>query len=472
VIQTIKDYAFANNPYPVILSLENHCKNQQNERIADILKGILGESLYMLPENYMDWEKFPSPEELKFKVLVKDKCRLTGFMKTKSQIGEKAEHLNIENLSFMEFDDDESYVMNKEWNLNNVRAHSSILQKRLFSSSIVSLSEQKGSNDQLFGPYFNIQSNSMNPKTCKKLPSATIRDRPLLESSQDSPDYTNEQPLKKENITPALRKLLSLFSIKISLSVPRTIWNVSSIKEAAFEKLAKNSEDQFQDFLRVYFLRVYPSPARVNSSNFDPIECFNFGVQMTALNFQTNDVSMLLYLGKFQENGGINCGYVLKPEFLRRDKPKYLKNFTKISKILYLEVISGQQLRPENEESVRDVVDPYIEVSLRGIAMDEKENPKTFKSIAVQNNGFNPKFELKCQFKISCPELAFVVFKVFDEEVAVKDVRIGWNAVPFSCLRPGFRILPLLNSNFDEIEFAELLCYVEMKEVVEESGWI
>jgi hypothetical protein len=37
---------------------------------------------------------------------------------------------------------------------------------------------------------------------------------------------------------------------------------------------------------------------------------------MVALNFQTNDLPMQLNQGKFEYNG--NCGYLLKPDFMRR----------------------------------------------------------------------------------------------------------------------------------------------------------
>ena len=35
---------------------------------------------------------------------------------------------------------------------------------------------------------------------------------------------------------------------------------------------------------------------------------------MAALNYQNFDKAMILSFGKFSENGGINCGYVLKPQ--------------------------------------------------------------------------------------------------------------------------------------------------------------
>ena len=189
---------------------------------------------------------------------------------------------------------------------------------------------------------------------------------------------------------------------------------------------------------------------------------------MIALNFQKADLALLLYLSKFKENGGNKCGYILKPSFLLPENPEFLKKFNQITKILLITVISGQQLRPENENDVRDVVDPYVEVSLRGTAQDEKENFKPFRSNTIENNGFHPKFGLKCQFKMSCPALAMIVFKVFDQEVATKDMRIGWNAIPFGCMRSGFRLVPLLNSNLEIIEFSYLLVKIQFYNVVDE----
>lgn len=43
---------------------------------------------------------------------------------------------------------------------------------------------------------------------------------------------------------------------------------------------------------------------------------WNAGCQMVSLNFQTADLPMQLNQGKFEYNG--NCGYLLKPDFMRR----------------------------------------------------------------------------------------------------------------------------------------------------------
>lgn len=484
VCQTIKDYAFVSNTYPVILSLEDHCKPLQQVRMAEILNEIFGKSLFNLPENYLEMESFPSPEALKYRVLVKNKTFLPVLSKIHNSLIVNIIDSNIsENLSQTENEEDEIYLLQKKQNLNNVlMKHSWEMNSKPFlysptnqnrSCDITSRLKQEETyiSERKTQPINrNIHSESINVSKKKKKSQDFIEckethKKNILESSYDnSNEYKN-----KGNMSPSLKKLLCLFGVKINLSLPRSIWNISSLKEPVFKKIAKESEDKLQDFLRNYFIRVYPSATKVDSSNFDPIESFNFGVQMVALNIQTPDLPLLIYMSKFQENGGIGCGYLLKPEFMRKNKAKYIKDFKKISKILCINIISGQQLRPEKEEDIRDVVDPYVEVSIRGIPVDEKENSKVFKSKVVYNNGFNPRFDLQCQFKLACPENAFVIFKVFDEEIGIRDLKIGWNAVPYGCLRPGYRILPLMNSKLNTIMFSCLFCKVELKDVMLEE---
>jgi hypothetical protein len=103
----------------------------------------------------------------------------------------------------------------------------------------------------------------------------------------------------------------------MSLKGPRSPWNISSIKETKISKFLKENELEIIDFHRKYFTRVYPHGKRVDSSNYDPVDSFNAGAQIIALNFQTSDLSLLIYLSKFNENGGSESGYVLKPSFLR-----------------------------------------------------------------------------------------------------------------------------------------------------------
>ncbi|XP_029312862.1 1-phosphatidylinositol 4,5-bisphosphate phosphodiesterase delta-3-A-like [Cottoperca gobio] len=73
VIETIKDYAFKASPYPLVLSLENHCSVEQQAVMARHLRSILGDKLLTKPLDGLDPPNLPSPEDLKGKILVKGK---------------------------------------------------------------------------------------------------------------------------------------------------------------------------------------------------------------------------------------------------------------------------------------------------------------------------------------------------------------------------------------------------------------
>ncbi|KAG0007071.1 Phospholipase C [Modicella reniformis] len=72
VIEAISTYAFFSSPYPLILSLELHCDLDQQEIMANIVKAKLGSWLVAEP---LDSSSFnlPSPDELKYKILIKSK---------------------------------------------------------------------------------------------------------------------------------------------------------------------------------------------------------------------------------------------------------------------------------------------------------------------------------------------------------------------------------------------------------------
>lgn len=70
VLLACKDYAFHSSDYPLILSIENHCSLQQQDRMAELLTSIVGDLLYKQEDNLTT---LPSPEALKGKILIKGK---------------------------------------------------------------------------------------------------------------------------------------------------------------------------------------------------------------------------------------------------------------------------------------------------------------------------------------------------------------------------------------------------------------
>ncbi|KAL1425760.1 hypothetical protein MTO96_018920 [Rhipicephalus appendiculatus] len=72
VIKTIKDHAFVASEYPVILSIENHCTLPQQRKMANLFQEVFGEMLLTQPVE-RDGLKMPSPEQLKWKIIIKHK---------------------------------------------------------------------------------------------------------------------------------------------------------------------------------------------------------------------------------------------------------------------------------------------------------------------------------------------------------------------------------------------------------------
>ncbi|CAB4063787.1 PLCD [Lepeophtheirus salmonis] len=68
----IKPYAFDRSDYPLILSIENHCSLEMQDKMADYMTTILGDMLYTLPPDEKK-DNLPSPEALKHKILIKAK---------------------------------------------------------------------------------------------------------------------------------------------------------------------------------------------------------------------------------------------------------------------------------------------------------------------------------------------------------------------------------------------------------------
>ena len=62
VVQAIAEHAFACSPYPLILSLENHCSLSQQKKMARYMKDSFGEMLLTCEDEDIVTTNLPSPE--------------------------------------------------------------------------------------------------------------------------------------------------------------------------------------------------------------------------------------------------------------------------------------------------------------------------------------------------------------------------------------------------------------------------
>lgn len=199
----------------------------------------------------------------------------------------------------------------------------------------------------------------------------------------------------------------------------------------------------------------------MDSSNYMPQIFWNAGCQMVALNFQTPDLAMQLNQGKFEYNG--NCGYLLKPDFMRRpDRTFDPFSESPISGVIAacctVQVISGQFLSDKK-------IGTYVEVDMYGLPTDTIR--KEFRTKVVPANGLNPVYNAE-EFvfrKVVLPDLAVLRIAVFEETGRM----IGQRILPLDGLQAGYRHIPLRTEGNFPLSLPTVFCCISLKTYVPEE---
>ncbi|KAJ8949872.1 hypothetical protein NQ318_010506 [Aromia moschata] len=231
--------------------------------------------------------------------------------------------------------------------------------------------------------------------------------------------------------------------------------NMSSFSEPAGLNYLKTQAIEFVNYNKRQMSRIYPSGARANSSNYMPQVFWNAGCQMVSLNFQTSDLPMQLNQGKFEYNG--NCGYLLKPDFMRRHDRTF-DPFAEcpvdgvIAAQCAVQVIAGQFLSDKK-------VGTYVEVDMYGLPTDTIR--REFRTRMVPANGLNPVYnEEPFLFrKVVLPDLAVLRFGVYDENGKL----LGQRILPLDGLQAGYRHISLRTEANFPMSLPMLFCNIELK---------
>uniref|UniRef100_A0A7N4P4H5 Phosphoinositide phospholipase C n=1 Tax=Sarcophilus harrisii TaxID=9305 RepID=A0A7N4P4H5_SARHA len=403
VIQVINKYAFMASDYPVVLSLENHCSPQQQEIMANNLQSILGNTLLSdILEKFPD--VLPSPEALKFKILVKNK-KIGTIKETIERLGRDKHGQILECEEEEEEEEDEIEDYSKE-----------LISLPIIKESKEKEVEEKASIIKQFISY-----------------SKKKRIKIALELS-DLVIYTKAEKFKGFHHAQLYQKFNEN----------------NSIGELLARKLSKQKAREFISHTNNFITRIYPKASRTDSSNYIPQEFWNVGCQMVALNFQTPGLPMDLQNGKFLDNGG--CGYLLKPEILRNPKlnfsPNELKEYNPT--ILSIRLISGFQLPPTNRN------DPLVLIEIYGIPDDQTKQ----QTHVVRKNAFSPRWNETFTFTIHAPEMALVRFVAENQVTIGSNEFLGQYTLPLLCMDKGYRTIPLFSKTGDNLDPASLFVYV------------
>jgi len=222
-------------------------------------------------------------------------------------------------------------------------------------------------------------------------------------------------------------------------------WEMSSFVESKVSKFIGKTATDYVEYNRLQISRIYPKGLRVDSSNYDPTPSWSVGAQIVALNYQTGTEPMWTNDGKFMDNGG--CGYILKPSYMLDEKVKFdPSEKKKTTKNLELIIISGWQLPKvagKETKSKGEVIDPYVKVSINGVPLDRR----AVQTKVIKNNGFNPVWSSTFKVPIVNEDLLTLTFAVSDSDLVSKDDFIGQYSLSLSCVRQGYRVVPLKDSH-------------------------
>lgn len=329
VIRTIKEYAFESSPYPVILSLEINCSANYQRSVVTIIKETLGKSL--VTETINEYSILPSPEDLKYRFLVKVK-KTSPF---KDLFETEDGSYTTSTTTPTSFSEDNCNI-----NINGNNKLQSGLGigglRRVTAPKIIDVLSELGVYIQ----------------------GIKFRNFSLPESKV----YNHCFSLSEK----ATNKMLK-------------------------DEVKRTSLDKHN---RKYFLRVYPSRFRLKSSNFIPINYWKIGVQMVATNWQTYDLGQQLNEAMFEDPHN-KSGYVLKPSYLRKPIIKSSKFYKMPSppaeKIKFSITIVGAHELPTS--TYADVLNPFVTVEVIGadsIESDTEEGELGKRTRVINNNGFSP----------------------------------------------------------------------------------
>ncbi|GBP65649.1 1-phosphatidylinositol 4,5-bisphosphate phosphodiesterase epsilon-1 [Eumeta japonica] len=242
-------------------------------------------------------------------------------------------------------------------------------------------------------------------------------------------------------------------------AVHHPCYRCSSVNEAIAKKICRKHPLAVVAHTETQLVRTYPAGLRIDSSNFDPVIFWSSGVQLVALNYQTEDAAMAINAAMFESNG--NLGYLRKPKVMWDPSHIMYRRFNPMDKEfdgihatkLTLAVISGQYVA----ENVYSFYNAFVEVEILGVPTDCKK----IRTKVARKNALNPIWNETFNFKINFPELAFVRFEVYDADT---NYMLSQRVIPLHCLRPGYRHVRLRSPTNQSLNMASLFIFSRIEE--------
>lgn len=476
-VETVAKHAFCISRYPVILTIENHCSLEQQARMATILADELGDKMYKPIGSSDEAWSFLSPTDLAGKVLIRDK--IGDFKPKKSPetlVDHKKPRESQESLeaSIISQESQETFPAFRETpNLDGESQKPFQSAQTILNSDLV----QKVSRIDLV------------PKGDEDV---NVKSKHARHHAYAPLIYIKNCKLRLNSGSIGYDQSSSIARIPLSDS-----WN-----EDKALKFCTTEADAVLQLTENNIIRSYPAAHRVGSTNYSPEPMWSCGLQVVALNYQYLSRPVWLSQARFADNG---CsGYVLRPKWQlakgtgymdldsrgRSSSSRQLKNSRSLkslrsssgfqnddtsmaSKVEELELIvtlhSGHNLLVEEHEP-RRTISPFVKVHFHSSSLVDEESHYSFRSEAVDRNGFDPHWGVSWRFPIADKELDLLCFEVCSQQdtniAGDAEEHVGHYAIVVKSIREGFRRVPLLDPQGRRIPWAFLLCSFEMQHKV------
>ncbi|XP_077481410.1 1-phosphatidylinositol 4,5-bisphosphate phosphodiesterase epsilon-1 isoform X1 [Stigmatopora argus] len=241
-------------------------------------------------------------------------------------------------------------------------------------------------------------------------------------------------------------------------------YHISSVNENGAKRLCRRYSQKLVQHTACQLLRTYPAATRIDSANPNPLLFWLHGIQLVALNYQTDDLPMQLNAALFEANGG--CGYVLKPPVLwDRSCPLY-QQFSPAERdvegsnpaVYSLTILSGQNVCPANGSG-----SPCVEVDILGMAGDSCH----FRTKPIHRNTLNPMWSEHFQFSVHFEDLCFLRLAVVENNSSQTTAQ---RTLPLRALKAGYRHVQLRTQHNEAIEVSSLFIYSKRVEETPAGG--
>ena len=516
VLIELRENAFKNSPYPVILSIENHLDDKHQQIMANKFKKYLID-LYIFPTDSPP-EFMPTLEELKYKFIIKCGGKrlyedidipMKPINAESSKLKEK-ENLNkkliiednfsdasdseedIESQKMEEFDFEKKehiILVNRNTNIyNNNNINEPNKNSELFCDNLeINISENKQNNESdnfiLRGKKTNLNNNKTQKEESKEIKSIieineiNTNNKSNVNSNENENQNKlinlNKQSIEKEKeeieIIPCLANVRGLLGQKFKYEKIHSFnykpWEFVTLKSTQFLQFFKKEEKR-EELIKLSFhcmLKAYPQ--NFDSSNYDIIKCWACGCQCPAINIQAADDDFTLFNKIFFTQNN-NCGYILKPKkfiqkffyFEQYKKPKFVIKMKIINLFNFAELMHLAKINFENKSKLQIKI-YTLDLSSKIEETEAKEKPAKNEYIFnLEGNLINPKIINNEIIKLPVyeEELGGIMIKfLYDKDM------IGRGCIPFCLIKYGYRRIPIYCNNCIERDRIFVVGYFE-----------